>query len=135
MDKQFDLMWSMLQFGKQKSNIPALKELCSQLRKAMLQKTAGQQPYHKIDDVDFDDVPTIINCIAIETMCLYLSGDLDKVEEDSIPHATWSEDMKLVEDAFGDRRCGFQCSRCKAIVNKTKYCGNCGAIMKNWIGE
>jgi hypothetical protein len=82
-DKQFDLMWSMLQFGKQKSNIPALKELCGQLRQAMLQKTAGQQPYCKENDVNFDDVPTLINSIAIEAMCLYLSGDLDKLNADT----------------------------------------------------
>lgn len=79
--KQFDLMWNMLQFGKQKSNIPALKDLCLQLRRAMMQKNAGQQPYCKTDDVNFDDVPTIINSIVIETMCLYLSGDLDKIKE------------------------------------------------------
>lgn len=57
MDKQFDLMWSMLQFGKQKSNIFVLKDLCNQLRQAMLQKTAGQKPYSKNNDVDFNDVP------------------------------------------------------------------------------
>lgn len=76
---QFDLMWSFLQMGKQKANIPALKELCDQLRQAMIQKTAGQR-----DDpsfyTKFGDLGTIINSIVIETMCLYLSGELDKIE-------------------------------------------------------
>lgn len=81
MDKQLDLMWSFLQFGKQRSNVPALKDLCEQLIKAMMQKSAGQKPYAKVDDVSFDDIPTIVNSIVIETLCLYLSGDLDKIEE------------------------------------------------------
>lgn len=76
---QFDLMWSFLQMGKQKANVPALKELCDQLRQAMIQKTAGQR-----DDpsfyTKFGDLGTIINSIVIETMCLYLSGELDKIE-------------------------------------------------------
>jgi hypothetical protein len=76
---QFDLMWSFLQMGKQKANIPALKGLCDQLRQAMIQKTARQR-----DDpsfyTKFEDLGTIINSIVIETMCLYLSGELDKIE-------------------------------------------------------
>lgn len=75
---QFDLMWSFLQMGKQQANVPALKELCDQLRQAMIQKTAGQR-----DDPNFytkfEDLGTIINSIVIETMCLYLSGKLDKL--------------------------------------------------------
>lgn len=79
-NEQFDLMWSFLRFGKQRSNIPALKESCEKLIKAMVQKSAGQKPYSKADAVDFDDIPTLINCITIEALCLYLSGDLDKIE-------------------------------------------------------
>jgi len=78
---QFELMWSFLQMGKQKANVPALKDLCDQLRQAMIQKTAGQRD----DDPDFytkfEDIGTIINSIVIETMALYLSGELDKLEE------------------------------------------------------
>lgn len=76
----FDTMWSFLLMGGQKSNIPALKEYCAALQQAMLQKTGGQEKYKKAVDVDFDDVPTLINCIVIEAMALYLSGDLDKLE-------------------------------------------------------
>lgn len=76
----FDLMYSFLLMGGQRSNIPALKEYCADLQRAMLQKTGGQEKYKKAGDVNFDDVPTIINCIVIEAMALYLSGDLDKLE-------------------------------------------------------
>ena len=79
---QLELMWSMLQVGHQKSNIPALEEHLDLLRQAMLQKTAGQKPYAKVGDVDVaSDLGTIINCIVIESMCLYLSGDLDKLNK------------------------------------------------------
>ena len=78
---QLELMWNFLRMGYQKANIPALKDLCGQLRQAMIQKTAGQRD----DDPDFytkfEDIGTIINSIVIETMALYLSGELDKLEE------------------------------------------------------
>jgi hypothetical protein len=77
--KQFDLMWNFLMMGNQKANIPALKENCEALRQAMIQKTAGQR-----NDPDFytkfEELGTIINCIVIEAMALYLSGDLDWLE-------------------------------------------------------
>lgn len=76
---QLETMWNFLRMGAQKPNVPALKELCTPLRQAMLQKTAGQRA-DKPNDVDFDDVPTIVNCIVIEAMCLYLSGWLDEKE-------------------------------------------------------
>lgn len=75
----FDMMWSFLLMGDQKSNIPALKEHLETLRNAMLQKTAGQRA-NKPKDVDFDDIPALCNCIVMEAMALYLSGDLDKLE-------------------------------------------------------
>lgn len=78
---QLDLMWDFLKFGSSKSNIPQLKEHCDMLRTAMLQKTGGQENYAKAGDVDIaNDLGTIINCIVIETMMLYLSGDLDALE-------------------------------------------------------
>lgn len=75
----FDTMWGFLMMVGQKSDIPALKEHCESLRNAMLQKTAGQRA-NKPKDIDFDDVHTLCNCIVIEAMALYLSGDLDKLE-------------------------------------------------------
>ena len=79
--RQLEMMWNFLKMGVQKPNVPALKELCATLRQAMLQKTAGQRA-DKPNDVDFDDVPTIVNCIVIEAMCLYLSGWLDEKESE-----------------------------------------------------
>lgn len=76
---QLDLMWQFLMMGKQKPNIPVLKENCDLLRQMMIQKTAGQRA-NKPNDVSFDDLGTICNCIVIEAMCLYLSGALDNIE-------------------------------------------------------
>lgn len=78
---QLELMWNFLRMGYQQPNIEALKENCDRLRQAMIQKTAGQRkgdPEHYIDL--FNDTGTIINCIVIETMALYLSGALDRLE-------------------------------------------------------
>lgn len=77
---QLDMMWNFLRMGSQKPNVSALKENCNLLRKAMIQKTAGQRAD---GGVSFDDIGTIINCIVIETMCLYLSGSLDKIGDDA----------------------------------------------------
>jgi hypothetical protein len=74
-------MWNFLKFGTPKSNIPALKKLLDDLGRAMTQKTAGQKSYAKAKDIPFEDVGTIVNYIVIETMMLYLSGDLDKLEK------------------------------------------------------
>ena len=76
--KQLDLMWQFLQFGNQKANIPALKENCEMLRHMMMQKTSGQRENVK-GDIPFDHLGTVVNCIVIEAMCLYLSGDLDRL--------------------------------------------------------
>ena len=79
---QLDFMWSFLMMGSQKSNIPVLKEYCEMLRQAMIQKTAGQRKDDPSCYVDFQDVGTIVNCIVIEAMTLYLSGDLEKLEKE-----------------------------------------------------
>ena len=72
----FDTMWSFLQMGGQKPNIPGLKKYCETLQKMMMQKTAGQRK-EKTNDVDFAYLDMLCNFIVIEAMCLYLSGDLD----------------------------------------------------------
>jgi hypothetical protein len=78
---QLDYMWTFLRMGKQRANIPALKHYCDELRQAMIQKTAGQERYKRPYETDCKDLGTTINCLVIETMCLYLSGDLDKLEQ------------------------------------------------------
>lgn len=88
---QLDFMWNFLRMGRQRSNVPALKSLCERLRQAMIQKDGGQRG--TTGNVDFRDVGTIVNSIVIETMCLYLSGDLDRLE-------------KLGGEQEGDRRGG-----------------------------
>lgn len=77
---QLELMWNFLRMGYQKANVPALKDLCGQLRQAMIQKTAGQRDDDPEYYTKFEDIGTIINSIVIETMALYLSGELDKLE-------------------------------------------------------
>ena len=73
------MMWAFLMMGQQKPNISALKENCNLLRQMMIQKTGGQRDSN---DADFNELPTVINCIVIEAMCLYLSGSLDKLAEE-----------------------------------------------------
>lgn len=45
--------------------------------------------------------------------------------------AQWSDKMVGYYDAYNDFHAGYQCSECHAILNKTKYCGNCGAKMSD----
>ncbi len=75
----FDAMWSFLQMGNQQPNIEVLKENCELLRRMMMQKTAGQRT-NKPNDVPLAELDNICNIIVIETMCLYLSGTLEKIE-------------------------------------------------------
>lgn len=79
--EQLDSMWDFLKLRHgQKANIPALRENLDDLRTLLTQKSAGQPKHSKANYVSFDDLDTIINCIVIETMQLYLSGDLDRLE-------------------------------------------------------
>ena len=78
-EEQFDVMWSFLQKGGMKSNIPCLKEHCMMLRQMLMQKTAGQRKDKK-NDLPLEQLDTIKNIIVIEAMALVLSGDLDKIE-------------------------------------------------------
>lgn len=56
---QLEVMWNFLKFGAQRPNVPALKDLCEQLRQAMVQKTAGQckddPEWYDSDDYGEDD--------------------------------------------------------------------------------
>lgn len=78
---QLELMWNFLRFGYQdKPHIPTLKEHLEAIRQAMIQKTGGNRPDDPPYYTDHDDIGTHINCVVIEAMCLYLSGELDKLE-------------------------------------------------------
>ena len=78
---QLEFMWNFLKFGNGKSNIPVLKKHLNMLRQMMIQETGGQERYKKSHHIPREDLGTIVNCIVIETMQLYLSGDLDKLED------------------------------------------------------
>lgn len=81
--------------------------------------------------------------VSIDNIIQGIGFDIDEIKSvinrfpsaDVIPirHGTWSKEMVLVTDAFGDKHCGYQCSCCKSVLNKTNYCGNCGAIMNGEI--
>ena len=78
----FDTMWTFLMMGAQKSNVPFLIVCCERLKRCMTQKTAGQPEYAKAGDERFEtSLDQLMNFIIIETMCLWLSGDLKKLEE------------------------------------------------------
>jgi hypothetical protein len=80
---QLDMMWNFLRFGYQeKPHIPTLKQHLDAIRQMMIQKTAWQEGYSTNEAISFDDLQTHVNCVAIEAMCLYLSGALDKLEEE-----------------------------------------------------
>lgn len=90
---QLDMMWNFLQIGcKYKANIPVLKKHLDAIRQIMIQKTAGQRKDDAAHIESFDDLGTHINCVVIETMCLYLSGELDKIENQSLITAGKDDD-------------------------------------------
>ena len=75
----FDTMWTFLQMGRcQKSNIPKLKEAIQDLIKMMSQKSSGKNNKDINWEENFDMTIITIICESVE---LYLSGDLDKLEE------------------------------------------------------
>ena len=78
--EQLGMMWDFLKMGKQKANIPLLKEYVFDLIQLMTQKTAGQRGNKT--NISFDDIETIKNCIVIEAMALVLSGKLEDIKDD-----------------------------------------------------
>lgn len=72
----FNMMFGFMEMGKCQSNVPLLKENCELLKRAMLQKTAGQKK-----GTDWNNLEMIMNTIIIETLILYNNGDLDKIKE------------------------------------------------------
>lgn len=75
----FDTMWYFLQMGQQKSNIPQLKRAIQDLIKMMTQKTAGQKLHTKDINLEENFDMSIIT-IVLESVALYLSGNLEKLE-------------------------------------------------------
>lgn len=58
--------------------LAALKNACMQLRKMMMQKTAGQRKDRK-KDLRFEDMETLCKIIVCEAMALVLSGEYEEV--------------------------------------------------------
>lgn len=91
--EQFAFMWNMIRFGYQKyPHTDNLKSYCDQLRQGLIQMDSGMRNNKPKHYIRFDEVGTIINSIAIEAMCLYLSGSLDKLEKIYAEHDCESEE-------------------------------------------
>ena len=73
----FDSMFAYLQMGNQKSNIPQLEKAIQDLIQMMTQRTSGRGKNDINWEENFD--MTIIT-IVVESVALYLSGDLEKLE-------------------------------------------------------
>lgn len=81
---QLDMMWSFLQFRKGNCTKYDVKTLCGHLdnlRQLLIQKTGGRPKYAKSYEKDINDTGTIVNCIVIETMEIYLGGGFEKLAE------------------------------------------------------
>ena len=148
---QLGLMWNFLKMGSGKPNIPVLKEHLDALRQLLIQKTGGEQSCSKAFEIPFEDADTIINCIAIETMQIYLSGGLDKLENSSdvAPvkhgHIVWKEYYK---GGIRRKKCLQEVNSiyieqqmpCKNIaiideryLSKDPYCSECGKLLGEFL--
>lgn len=79
---------------------------------------------------NIENIPTVTGRIIDEINNIKETSTIAKFVV--IEDAKWSENMKCVEDECGDFYFGYRCSNCKAIMNRTKFCGNCGARMINY---
>ena len=77
-----DTMWKFLMDKGQQANIPALKEYVYDLIKMTTQKTAGQRATAKTD-IPWEQLDMTLMSIAIEATALVLSGELDKLTEET----------------------------------------------------
>lgn len=77
-----DTMWSFLQMGGLKANYPALKQACMEMRKMMMQKTAGQRA-DRPKDLSWDNLERVKAKIIVEAMALVLSGEYEKEENNA----------------------------------------------------
>lgn len=77
-----------------------------------------------------ENTPTVTGRIVNETNDTKGTGIIAKFVV--IEDAEWSENMKCVEDECGDFYFGYVCSNCKSVMERTKFCGNCGARMINY---
>ena len=81
----FDTMWTFLQMGQQKSNVPTLKKAIQDLITMMTQKNSGHRGNDKKSINWEENFDMTIITIVCESVGLYLSGDLDKIENKGEP--------------------------------------------------
>lgn len=79
-NRGFDTMWTFVQMGQQKPNIPTLKNAIKDLITMMTQKSSGQRTNDNKSINWEENFDMTIITIVLESTCLYLSGDLEKIE-------------------------------------------------------
>ena len=77
-NKLKDFMWQFLMAKGQKANVPALKEYVYKLIAMTTQKTAGQKK-----GINWSELDMVLFSVIVEATALVLSGELDKIEEDT----------------------------------------------------
>ena len=77
-ENDFRDTWDFLKPGNMKSNAPALIGFCETLDGMMDRKNSGSPMYEAGQKMTIDDV---MNAIIVEVMCLWVSGDLEKLKE------------------------------------------------------
>lgn len=80
-NRGFDTMFAFLQMGKQQANIPTYKKAIQDLIIMMTQKSSGRSKGDISWEENFD--MTVIT-VVLESMALYLSGSLDKLENTEV---------------------------------------------------
>ena len=83
-NRGFDTMFTFLQMGKQKANIPIYRKAIQDLITMMSQKNSGQITKDKKSINLEENFDMTIITIVCESVALYLSGDLDKLNINGI---------------------------------------------------
>ena len=80
-----------------------------------------------------DVIDAVIDDLNGTALCGYKNAPT--VDAEPIRHGHWSKEMVSYKDQYGDFHFGYECSRCKSIVNKGNYCPKCGAKMDEVVNE
>ena len=77
-DRLKDTMWQFLMTKGQKANVTALKEYVYKLIAMTTQKTSGQKK-----GINWSELDMVLFSVIVEATALVLSGELDKIKEDT----------------------------------------------------
>lgn len=82
---QLDMMWNFLRFkgeGVSIEDVEYLEKSLDELRTLMIQKSAGQPNRNPktSEYVELEDLETVLNCIVVKTMWIYLGGGFTKLK-------------------------------------------------------